>query len=78
MKAKIITDNNSLLLGFRLGGIKGHLISEKNKLAETFLQVSKEKDLALIILTKSTYEPIKDLVEDFKLHNTSPLIVVLD
>lgn len=78
MKAKIITDNNSLLLGFRLGGITGELITDKDLLLETFTQVSKEKDLALIIFTKSSYEPIKETVENFRQHHTTPLIVVLD
>lgn len=78
MKAKIITDNNSLLLGFRLGGITGELITDKDLLADSFLQVTKEKDLALIIFTKSTYDPIKETVENFRVHNTTPLIVVLD
>ncbi|MDD7305950.1 MAG: V-type ATP synthase subunit F [Peptoniphilaceae bacterium] len=78
MKAKIITDNNSLLLGFRLGGITGELITDKTLLAETFYKFSKEKDLALIIFTKSSYNPISELVEDFREHHTTPLIVVLD
>lgn len=78
MKAKIITDNNSLLLGFRLGGITGELITDKDLLSETFAKFSKEKDVALIILSKSTYNPIKEEVENFREHHTTPLIVVLD
>ncbi|MGO3019190.1 MAG: V-type ATP synthase subunit F [Anaerococcus sp.] len=78
MKAKIITDNNSLLLGFRLGGITGELITDKDLLPETFAKVSKEKDVALIILSKSTYDPIKEEIENFRERHTTPLIVVLD
>lgn len=78
MKAKLITDNKSLLLGFRLGGITGELVENEEDLGQTFNRLSKDKDLALIILSRSSYDPIKDEIEDFKLNNTRPLIVVLD
>ena len=67
MKAKIITNDISLLLGFRLGGIE-----------ENFQKLAKEKDLALIIFSKFCYEKIKKEVEDYRVDNATPLVVVLD
>ena len=59
MKAKIITNDMSLLLGFRLGGIEGIIVEDENEISENFQKYVKEKDLALIIFSKFCYEKIK-------------------
>lgn len=78
MKAKIITDNSSLLLGFRLGGIVGDLITDMEKVSTDFKEISKQEDLALIIISKNCYMKIEDDVEAFRQQNSTPLVVVLD
>ena len=78
MRAKIITDNSSLLLGFRLGGISGTLIKDKDEISKEFKKINREDDLALIIFSKSCYRQIEDEIRDFRENNTRPLIVVLD
>lgn len=78
MKAKIITDNPSLLLGFRLGGISGELISDKENISENFKRITRDQEVALIIFTKSCYDYVKEEIENFRLQFSRPLIVVLD
>lgn len=78
MKAKIITNDISLLLGFRLGGIEGVIVEKENEISENFQKLAKEKDLALIIFSKFCYEKIKKEVEDYRVDNATPLVVVLD
>lgn len=78
MRAKIITNDMSLLLGFRLGGIEGCIANEDEEISNNFQKFTKEKDLALIIFSKNCYEKIKEEVESYRSDNATPLVVVLD
>lgn len=78
MKAKIITNDISFLLGFRLGGIDGQIVENKEEISSTFKNFTKEKDLALIIFSRQCYEEVKEEVENYRVDNTTPLVVVLD
>ncbi|MDU0946629.1 MAG: pyridoxal-phosphate dependent enzyme, partial [Anaerococcus vaginalis] len=48
MKAKIITNDISLLLGFRLGGIEGVIAEKENEISENFQKLAKEKGYTFI------------------------------
>ncbi|MDD7766108.1 MULTISPECIES: V-type ATP synthase subunit F [Anaerococcus] len=78
MKAKVITNDLSFLLGFRLGGIDGLILENEEEISYNFKKITKEKDLALIIFSKYCYEKIKDEVENYRVENATPLVVVLD
>lgn len=78
MKAKVITNDLSFLLGFRLGGIDGSILENEEEISYNFKKFTKEKDLALIIFSKYCYEKIKDEVENYRVENATPLVVVLD
>ena len=78
MKAKIITNDMSFLLGFRLGGIDGQIVENIEDISYNFKNFTKEKDLALIIFSKDCYEKIKEEVENYRVENATPLVVVLD
>ena len=78
MKAEVITKDESLLLGLRLGGIDGNLIKDNKEILKTFNDYSKDKENALIIFSKSSYEIVKNEVEEFRKNNTRPLVVVID
>ena len=51
MKAKVITNDLSFLLGFRLGGIDGLILENEEEISYNFKNFTKEKDLALIIFS---------------------------
>ena len=78
MKAKIITNDLYFLLGFRLGGIEGKILEDKEEISNNFKNFTKEKDLALIIFSKDCYEKVKEEVENYRVENATPLVVVLD
>ena len=77
MKAKILTDSNSLLTMFRLGAIEGELISDNN-FENTFDKSVNDQSLAILIITKSVYMRNNIKIDDFRKENSEPLIVIID
>lgn len=57
MKAKILTDSNSLLTMFRLGAIEGELVSTNN-FEKVFDKSIDDENLAILIVTRSVYQKI--------------------
>lgn len=78
MKAKIISLDESVVLGFRLGGILGHTLSNNTDCSSFFNDIIRETDLALLIITNDVYKKIKDDVDEFRKKNSKPLIVIID
>lgn len=77
MKAKILTDSNSLLTMFRLGAIEGELISDNN-FENTFDKSVNDESMAILIITKSVYMRNNIKIDDFRKENSEPLIVIID
>lgn len=78
MKAKILTNDPSLIVMFRLGSIEGKLVDNPDQMEEEFKKAIKDQDLAVLILTKTTKSWIKDQVKAHRQSQSVPLIVVID
>lgn len=78
MRAKIISQDSSLIEGFRLGGIEGDLVNNKKETLYSFNKIVKEEGIALVIMTKKSYKTIEERVEEFRKESSLPLIVVID
>lgn len=77
MKAKILTNSNSLLTMFRLGAIEGELVNSKN-FDEVFNYSVSDDNLAILIITKSVYKDNKMQIKNFRKDRSMPLIVIID
>ena len=77
MKAKILTDSNTLLTMFRLGAIEGELVNPSN-FEKTFDNSVIDKNLAILIVTKSVYKENDSKIDNFRKENSMPLIVIID
>ena len=78
MKAKILTNDPSLIVMFRLGSIEGKLVTEPDEAYEDFKASLKDNDLAVLILTKPVESWIEEDVRTHRLSEGAPLIVVID
>ena len=78
MKAKILTNDPSLIVMFRLGSIEGKLVDNPDQMEEEFKKAIKDQDLAVLILTKTTKSWIKGQVKAHRQSQSVPLIVVID
>lgn len=77
MKAKILTDSNNLLTMFRLGAIEGELV-DTNNFNSLFNSSIDDKDLGILIITRSVYNANRVKIDDFRKDNSTPLIVTID
>ncbi len=77
MKAKILTDSNSLLTMFRLGAIEASLVGDQN-FEEEFRNSYKDENLAILIITRSVYNNNKNRIDNYRRDYTMPLIVIID
>lgn len=77
MKAKILTDSNNLLTMFRLGAIEGELV-DTNNFNSLFSSSIDDKELGILIITRSVYNSNRVKIDDFRKDNSTPLIVTID
>lgn len=78
MKAKILTNDPSLIVMFRLGSIEGTLVNNSSDMALEFKEAIKDDNLAVLILTTTTKSWIEKEVRAHRESESVPLIVVID
>lgn len=78
MKAKILTNDPSLIVMFRLGSIEGNLVTNPDEAENTFKASLREDDLAVLILTTTINTWIEEEVKTHRESENAPLIVVID
>lgn len=78
MKAKILTNDPSLIVMFRLGSIEGKLVADPDEADEDFKDSLKDNNLAVLILTKTVESWIEEEVRTHREAEATPLIVVID
>lgn len=78
MKARILTNDPSLIVMFRLGSIEGIQTSTYEEAKEKFYESIKEDDLAVLILTKTVESWLTKEVKEYRESESIPLIVVID
>lgn len=78
MKARILTDDPSLIVMFRLGSIEGIQTSTYDEAKDKFYESIKEDDLAVLILTKTVEGWLTKEVKEYRESESIPLIVVID
>ena len=78
MKARILTNDPSLIVMFRLGSIEGIQTSTYEEAKEKFYESIKEDDLAVLILTKTVEGWLTKEVKEYRESESIPLIVVID
>ena len=77
MKAKILTNSDSLLTMFRLGAIEGEIVGP-HTFENIFDKSVEDTNLAILIITKSVYKENKNKIDNFRKENSMPLIVSID
>lgn len=78
MKAKILTNDPSLIVMFRLGSIEGTLVNNSSDMSLEFKEAIKDDNLAVLILTTTTKAWIEKEVRAHRESESVPLIVVID
>ncbi len=78
MKAKLISNDPSLNLMFRLGAIETEQVEDLNYSLEIFDKSVEDNELAVLILSRTIYNHISKDVDYYRENQSEPLIVVID
>ena len=78
MKAKLISNDPSLNLMFRLGAIETEQVEDLSYSLEIFDKSVADNELAVLILSRPVYNHISARVENYRENESKPLIVVID
>lgn len=78
MKAKLISNDPSLNLMFRLGGIEIEQVDRIEESLDKFKATVKDDNLAVLILSRTIYNHISNDVDYYRENQSEPLIVVID
>lgn len=78
MKAKLIANDSKLLTMFRLGGIEGSEVHDKDAARTLFNEALKQDDLAVLILTTTVNAYLDQELKEHRSTGATPLVVVID
>lgn len=70
-----MSDNVDTLIGMRMSGIDGVVLHEEQELRDKLKSLLDEDDIAIILMTSTLVNLIRDTVYDLKLNRKQPLII---
>lgn len=75
MKMYLISDNTDTCIGMRLAGVEGEIVKSKEEFSEALERAAGNKDIAVIMITDSLMKLAYNIVDDFKLNRSTPLVI---
>ncbi len=75
MKAFVISDNTDTAVGMRLAGFEGEVISERAAILKRLEQLVHDPQMAIVLMTTGVIRKVADVVSQYKLTLSRPLIV---
>jgi V/A-type H+-transporting ATPase subunit F len=75
MKAFILSDSKDSLNGFRLIGIDGYHVLNKEELSKALDTLMKSDEVSLIMITTKMYNLDRDFINDVKLSKNNKIIL---
>ena len=75
MRMYLLSDNVDTLMGMRMSGVDGTVVHEEQALRDKLDSLLKEDDIAVILMTSTLVNLIRDTVYDLKIHCKQPLII---
>ena len=75
MQFFLISDNIDTQMGMRLAGIDGVVVHTVEEVTKALSDAMKNKETAIVLITKKLVDLCSDMIYDMKLNCKSPLIV---
>ncbi|MCX7903364.1 MAG: V-type ATP synthase subunit F [Caloramator sp.] len=75
MKIFLISDSHDTLVGMRLAGIKGVLVSSKEEAEAELKKIIKDKEIGIIVLTERLASKLRHTINEIKVNQELPLII---
>lgn len=75
MRMYLLSDNVDTLMGMRMSGIDGVVLHQEDELRKKLSELLEEDDIAVILITSTLLNFIRETVYDIKLNRKQPLII---
>ena len=75
MRMFLISDNIDTKTGMRLAGIDGVIVHERQHIVDALKSAVKDQSIGIILITELLAEQVPDLIRDYKLNYSKPLII---
>lgn len=75
MRFFLLSDNVDTLVGFRLVGVEGVILHEREAFLDKLTEVLKNDEIGIILITTKLIELAPKVVSELKLRQAKPLIV---
>ncbi|MBS3994187.1 MAG: V-type ATP synthase subunit F [Alkaliphilus sp.] len=75
MKSFVISDDQDALIGMRLAGVKGVMVTKREEVLKELDKLVKDDDVKIIIITESVLDMAKNEIMELKLRKGDLLVV---
>ena len=75
MKLYLISDNIDTQMGMRLAGVEGVVVHERDEVLAALDKVIDNPEIAIVLMTTKIVNTCPDVVSDYKLRLSKPLLV---
>ncbi|HOQ74976.1 MAG TPA: V-type ATP synthase subunit F [Thermoclostridium sp.] len=75
MRFFLISDNIDTRAGMRLAGIEGVVVHQRGEIEEAFRTAVQDESVGIILITELLAQQADDLIREYRLSHTKPLIV---
>ena len=75
MRMYLLSDNDDTLMGMRMSGVEGKVIHHEDEVREKLKELMAQDDIAVIMMTSTLMNMVRDTVYDLKLNCRQPLII---
>ena len=75
MRMYLLSDNVDTMVGMRMSGVDGVVLHKEEDLRKKLDELIKKDDIAVILITSTLLNLIRDTVYDLKLSLKKPLII---
>ncbi|MCZ0717028.1 V-type ATP synthase subunit F [Aerococcus kribbianus] len=77
MKQFVLADNLDTLIGMRLSGVDGKLVTEKDDFTKIFNDLVTNDSIALMLISPKLIEKNQDLINEVHFNQSTPLITAV-
>ena len=75
MKLYLISDNIDTQMGMRLAGVEGVVVHERDEVLAALNKAIEDPEIAIVLMTTKIVNTCPDVVSDYKLRLSTPLLV---
>lgn len=77
MKMHVISDNADTLIGFRLAGVKGEVVHEREEALEELDKACNDPEVGIILITELLSEKVKEELKKIRLDPKKPIVTII-